>query len=55
LTAALKQTKKIAVAQLVSGGKEQHADRPYEGGLIMHTAFLLTKCATSATSTRMNQ
>jgi DNA end-binding protein Ku len=40
LTHALSKTKRAAVAQLVSGGKEQLVlIRPYQNGLVMHTAY----------------
>jgi DNA end-binding protein Ku len=40
LTDALEKRNRAAVAQLVSGGKEQLVlIRPYENGLVMHTAY----------------
>jgi DNA end-binding protein Ku len=40
LANALEKTKRIAVAQLVSRGKEELVlIRPYENGLVMHTAY----------------
>jgi DNA end-binding protein Ku len=40
LAEAMKKRQRVAVAQLVSGGKEQLVlIRPYENGLVMHTAY----------------
>jgi DNA end-binding protein Ku len=45
LADALEKTKRVAVAELVSGGKEQLVlIRPYQGGLILHPRIMQTRC-----------